>query len=65
MYSVACWAVVWKEYARGRRRPVDGVGWMGGGGKMVIVIGEVVVASLGDESTPGLGVAAAALSSLA
>jgi len=41
------------------------IGWMGGGGKMVIVIGEVVVASLGDESTPGLGVAAAALSSLA
>jgi len=40
--------------------------WMDGRrGKMLIAIGEVVVASLGDESTPGLGVAAAALSSLA
>ena len=31
--SVARWAVFWKEYARGRRRPVDGVGWIGGGGR--------------------------------
>ena len=40
--------------------------WMDGWrGKMLIAIGEVVVTSLGDKSTPGLGVAVAALSSLA